>query len=376
MQMNNFDRLDYIYKQLVILAIVITGVALCRDIVIPICFASIVSMVMLPLVKRIEKKTGTVLAVTIVLFSATVIFMFLGWLLVNQIINLVNDLPNLESRSDQFIDQTSAVIQQRFKIGTEEQKKMIQDALKGITSYFGTILLGTSSTISTLVQIPIYIFLFLIYREKFKLFFLSLIPDNKSELKWTKEIEGVVQGYISGLLLVTLIIATLNTIGLFILGINHAIFFGMLSGALTIIPYVGIFIGASLPAIMALIMKDNGWYAAGVVAWFSTVQFLEGNFITPRITGSKVSINALAAIVALLIGGKILGIAGMILAVPSIGVLKILLSYSEHLKPFVILLGDDNPRDKALDPTEHTAQVEELKEHLEDKDSGADVDHV
>jgi hypothetical protein len=82
----------------------------------------------------------------------------------------------------------------------------------------------------------------------------------------------------------------------------------------------------------------------GVIVVFLVVQFLEGNFITPRITGSKVSINALAAIVALVIGGKLLGIAGMILAVPAIGVLKILLSHSSHLKPFVILLEDTNEK--------------------------------
>jgi predicted PurR-regulated permease PerM len=109
---------------------------------------------------------------------------------------------------------------------------------------------------------------------------------------------------------------------------------------LTIIPYVGIFIGASLPVILALLTKDSAWYAVGVIGLFSFVQFLEGNFITPRITGSKVSINALAAIIALLIGGKILGIAGMILAVPCLGIFKILLSHSKHLSPFVILIED------------------------------------
>ncbi len=99
-----------------------------------------------------------------------------------------------------------------------------------------------------------------------------------------------------------------------IVGIDHAIFFGVLSGVLTIIPYVGIIIGALFPIIMALITKDSIWYTIRVVIVFTIVQFLEGNFITPKITGSKVSINALAAIIALVIGGKILGISGMILA--------------------------------------------------------------
>jgi putative heme transporter len=376
MKIKTFDRLDYLYKLLVVLALVITAVILCKDIVIPIAFAGLFAVVMLPLVKRIERRTGTTWAVVIVLFGSLIVFGFLGWMLVNQIINLANDLPNLESKLEQFIDQTSQAVNQRFGISSPDQKKMIQDFLKSITAYMGAVLLTTTNTVSTLIQIPIYIFLLLIYREKFKLFFLSFVPDDNDELVWKKEIENVVQGYISGLLLVTLIIAALNTTGLLILGIDHAIFFGILSGVLTIIPYVGIFIGALFPVLMALITKDSVWYAIGVVIVFTVVQFLEGNFITPRITGSKVSINALAAIVALLIGSKILGIAGMILAVPAIGVVKILLSYSTHLKPFVILLGDDNQKEKTQDPTTKTPPVKEMKKELKEKDPGADTSKV
>jgi hypothetical protein len=75
----------------------------------------------------------------------------------------------------------------------------------------------------------------------------------------------------------------------------------------------------------------------------------------------------------LLLGGKILGIAGMILAVPAIGILKIILAYSPRLKPFVILLGDVDQEEVKDDPTEHTPQVEELKEDLAEKDARAEV---
>jgi predicted PurR-regulated permease PerM len=182
--------------------------------------------------------------------------------------------------------------------------------------------------------------LFLLYRERFKDFLRTLTPD--SDLKWKDEIQGVVRGYISGLSLVVFIAGILNSIGLLILGIQHAIFFGFLSGMLTMIPYVGISIGASLPALFTLLTKDSAWYAVGVIGVHAFVQFLEANFITPKITGSRISINAFAAIIALLIGGKIWGIAGMILAVPLIGIFKILVAYSPLLRPLVILLGDEN----------------------------------
>lgn len=357
-----FDRLGYVYKLSIVIALTITAVVLCRDIVVPLAFAAFLSVVMLPIVKRIEKKTGLTLAVTITLVATIVILGLLSWVLVHQIVGLANDLPNLESRFNSFVQQVNTTISDQFNINKSEQNKMIQDFAKNVSVYVGAFLLSTTNTLSTLIQIPIYLFLLLMYREKFKQFFLAMLPNNDDEMVWKKDIENVIQGYISGLLLVTLIIAALNTIGLFALGIDHAIFFGVLSGVLTIIPYVGIFIGALFPTLMALITKDSYWYAIGVVIVFTVVQFLEGNFITPKITGSKVSINALAAIIALLIGGKILGIAGMILAVPAIGVVKIMLSYSTHLKPFVILLGDDDTQVHKQDPTEHTPPVTHSKE--------------
>lgn len=363
-----FDRLNYVYRLMIVIALTITAVVLCRDIVVPLAFAAFLSIVMLPIVKRIEKRTGLTLAVTITLVATIVILGLLGWVLVHQIVGLANDLPNLESKFNNFVGQVNTTLSEQFKIDKDEQNKMVQDFAKSVSVYVGAFLLSTTNTLSTLIQIPIYLFLLLIYREKFKQFFLAMLPNNDDEMVWKKDIENVIQGYISGLLLVTLIIAVLNTIGLLVLGIDHAIFFGVLSGVLTIIPYVGIFIGALFPTLMALITKDSYWYAIGVVIVFTVVQFLEGNFITPKITGSKVSINALAAIIALLIGGKILGIAGMILAVPAIGVVKILLSYSTYLKPFVILLGDDDTPAKKDDPTEHTPPVQELKLEVQEKE--------
>ena len=364
----SWNRLDYIFKLMVITALTIYGIILCRDIIIPLAFAVFLSFVLLPVVKRIERKTGTVLAVSIVVVGGVIIFGLFGWLLVNQIIGLVNDLPNLQERADKFVNDIKGLMWTELNIGQSELNQMVQDFLKGVSVYLGAFLLTTGNTLATVVQIPIYMFLLLIYKEKFRLFFTSLLPHDEDEMAWKKDIENVTQGYIAGLMLVTIIVAILNTVGLLILGIEHAIFFGVLSGILTIIPYVGIFIGALLPTLMALITKDSAWYAVGVVGVFFFVQFLEGNFISPRITGSKVSINALAAIIALLLGGKILGIAGMILAVPAIGVLKIMLAYSRRLKPFVILLGDIDKEDVARDPTEHTPPVRALKREAAEKE--------
>ncbi len=343
-----FDLLDYSYKILVIIALLIVLCIFAADIIIPICFSGIFAIVMLPAVKFLERKLPTSLAISLVLIVTLGILVLLMWLIVNQITSLVADLPDLEAKFNVMEENVTTFLRKYVGLTKAERTQFFKSGLTNLSGYATGFLASTTNVISLIIQIPIYVFLFLIYRDRFKAFFESMLPSAE-EFTWKKEVEKVIQGYISGLLLVTLIIAVLNTIGLMILGIEHAIFFGILSGVLTVIPYVGIFIGATLPVLMALLTKDSIWYAGGVIAIFSTVQFLEGNFITPRITGSKVSINALAAIVALLIGGKMLGIAGMILAIPALGVLKILLSQTNYLKHFVILI-EDSPLVKKSEP--------------------------
>jgi len=234
------------------------------------------------------------------------------------------------------VNQASDALNHTFNISTDEQSRFVSDTVKEMSSSMGGLLLSTSYLVYFIVQVPIYIFLFLLYREKFKAFILTFTAGD--ELIWQKDVEHVIQGYISGLIIVIVITGALISTGLLILGIEHAIFFGFLSGALVMIPYIGIGIGATLPFLVALVTKDSLWYAVGVIAVHGFVQFLEGNFITPRITGARISINAIAAILALLVGERILGIPGMILAIPAIGTLRILLSYSKTYKPFTILL--------------------------------------
>jgi len=350
MQLNETSTLDKVYKSLIVVALVIALLVVAGDIIIPFAFACLFSVVLLPIVKRLEEKIGRILAIIIVLITSLSIMLLIVWLVVDQLAQLVTSLPNLEQRFVAVITELNTQVSSTFNISSAEQIQLLKEGLKNLSTYVGSALLSASFLIYFFIQVPIYIFLLLLYREKFNQFFLAFTEGT--ELKWKDEITGVVRGYISGLFIVVLISGTLNSIGLLIIGIDNAFFFGFLIGALTMIPYVGIIIGAMFPAMFALLTKDSLWYPAGVLALHFSVQFLEANFITPKITGSRISVNALAAIVALLIGEKLLGIAGMILAVPAVGIARILLSYSGYWKPFVILLEDKPSADILQEPEE------------------------
>src|SRR5690606_29740687 len=140
------------------------------------------------------------------------------------------------------------------------------------------------------------------------------------------------------------IVAVLNTVGLMVLGIEYAWFFGTLASLLMLLPYIGIAIGSILPAIFALATKDSYWYAVGVIAWFQVVQFLEANIITPNIVGGKVSINPLMAIISIILGGMLFGMAGLILALPVTATIKVLFDATPETQPFGFLIGEPEKR--------------------------------
>ena len=160
----------------------------------------------------------------------------------------------------------------------------------------------------------------------------------------------MVQAYISGLFKVIVIVSILNGIGLLVLGVKFAIFFAIFASVLAVIPYIGIMIGATIPAIITLVETGSPVQAALVIGVFLVVQFLEGNFITPMITGSQVSINPLAAILALILGGELWGTPGMILSIPLIAVAKVVLDANKSTEPWGFLLGDTAEGEDSVKP--------------------------
>lgn len=104
---------------------------------------------------------------------------------------------------------------------------------------------------------------------------------------------------------------------------------------------MGTTIGASIPVLYAFMSKDELWVPLAVGLMFWLIQVIESNFLSPKVVGNSVNINALAAILSLIVGASVWGVAGMILFLPFAAMLKVVCDHYEQLKPFGMLLGDD-----------------------------------
>ena len=318
-----------------------------RETLIPLAFSILLAILLHPVCAWLEThrvpRVGAILLSILALFVVLVILVYVVSI---QIGSFADELPRITEKAEVLLDQTLTMGERYLNISRTQQvseaKKYLINALSEGRAVLLNTLVTTTGAISTFVLLPLYIFFLLLYRDFFRRFVhkaITGVPNEELNLL-LKKIYDVIKSYLSGLFLVILIVGVLNSIGLLIIGVPHAIFFGFLAGFLILIPYIGILIGSVLPALLSVVTLDSPWYAVAVIGAMSFVQFLEGNFITPNIVGSKVSVNPLAAIVALFLGGQLWGLSGLILALPVTAILKVIFDSVPTLEPYGFLLGE------------------------------------
>ena len=320
----------------------------CQSFLIPVSLGILITFLLMPVSRWLERhKVPTIPAIIMSIILMVIVLGALIFFLSNQFMSFTDDLPLLR---DKLVDKFGGVQQfvtERFNVSEKHQIAWVREQLlKMLNSsgqIFGNIFSATGSFLAAATLIPIYIFFFTYYRHKFIDFMKHMTPPDKHNwmLDMMHRTSQVSQKYLVGLLIDISILSVLNSIGFLILGINHAILLGIIAGILNIIPYIGVLIGSIFPIAIALLTKDSAWTAVGALGVCVLVQFLDNNFITPKVVGSAVSINPLATMIALLIGGFVWGVAGMMLFIPFLGMLKVILDNVESLRPFGFLIGEE-----------------------------------
>ena len=333
---------------MLIVALLILGLYIGRGLLIPAALSILFAFLLMPISRWLEsKKTPRILAIILSILLMILVVSGLIFFLSNQVISFTAELPMLMAKLTEKFTMLQSYISEKFDVSEQRQidwlREQFTNALQSSGQIFGNIFSATGNFLAKAALIPIYIFFFTYYRHKFVEFVKHLTPSKKHE--WVHDVmkstSKVSQKYLVGLLIDVSILSILNSIGFLALGINHAILLGVIAGFLNIIPYIGVIIGSIFPIALALLTKDSIWIAVGALGVCVVVQFLDNNFITPNVVGSSVSINPLATLIALVIGGMLWGVAGMMLFIPYLGMLKVVFDNVESLKPFGFLIGEE-----------------------------------
>lgn len=347
---NNSKKYPYsleLASSLIAMGLLLTFMYVTQGVLIPLLFAILISICLFPLARFLERlRLGKALAALLSVIIAIAIIWTIGWFIVHQSIIISKDASAITAKMMSVLERAQAWIEETFGIQRTAMMDQLRDQGNKLVSNAGSVITATFGSIGNMVAgvvlVPLFSFFLLYYRDFFREFFFRTfrsVPHTKVD-KTLNKIYEVVQSYLLGLVTVMAIVAILNTIGLMAMGIQYAWFFGTLASLLMLLPYIGIAIGSILPALFALAVKDSAWYAVGVVAWFQVVQFLEGNIITPNIVGSKVSINPLMAVIAILLGGMLFGLSGLILALPFVATIKVIFDAIPSMEAFGFLIGE------------------------------------
>ncbi|WP_353135029.1 AI-2E family transporter [Pseudopedobacter sp.] len=325
------------------------------DIIMPILLSFFISIMLLPVHRFLmSKKIPEILSIII---SILLLALFLGgiiWFFSSQITKLINEFDQIKSNVNNHLNNLSHWIDNKFGISSKEQTKFINEQSNNVLNSLGKILGGAMGSFSSFIVffglLPIYIYLMLFYKNLFlKFIFMWFSPtDHEMVREGLKESETIIKSYLLGLIIQVTYMTILLGGLMIIFGIKHALLIGVIFAILNLIPYIGALFGNIIGVLLTLSSTQELSAVITVLIIISAVQFLDNNILMPRIVGSKVKINAFAAIFGVIVGGTIAGISGMFLALPLIAVLKIIFDRTKILKQWGVLLADERPKNNLM----------------------------
>jgi predicted PurR-regulated permease PerM len=324
-----------------------------RVILLPLGFAFFIGVLLIPLCHFFERYVKKRMVSVLLAFTALgIIVSGIVLLFSYQVYRVIRNIPHISDRLKGGIARIIDWCSEAFNLSRQESAEWMENQLSGLidapVSWLTAGLSSSSQFIVGFVLVIIYTFLILIYRTAFKNFLLiQARPENRDQMRdLIDNITRMTKRYLSGRLIVMLILAVLNSLGLWFIGVDYPILWGCLAAILTIIPFIGTTLGGTLPLLYSIAVSGSIWQPIGVVALYAGIQQLEGNFITPKVVGMNIKLNPLAAIFAMVVGGVIWGVAGLILALPIVAAGKIILEQFDVFKPVALLFDKDIYQDQ------------------------------
>lgn len=293
-----------------------------RGVLITLFLALILMAALSPLVERLQKwRIPRVLSIILIYI---LIFTAIGFTIAGIIPPLVEQTQNLISRFPSYFDSLSwmgvdkNMIYTQTNQFTEKLGILSGSIIKTVTSFFQNII--------NIVVLMVISFYLVLERKNLDKYLLRFFGENVANtgVRIFDKIEKRLGGWVRAELLLMLIVGLLSYIGLSFLGVDYALPLAILAGFLEIIPIIGPFISA-IPAVLVGLLVSP-LMALAVAALYLLIQQLENNLIVPQIMARECGLKPLVTIIALIIGFRLGGVPGAILAVPVVLLLEVILT--------------------------------------------------
>ncbi|WP_426448584.1 AI-2E family transporter [Paenibacillus sp. S-38] len=305
-----------------------------REILTPFIIAMIISYVLNPVVtllgaRKVPRTIAVLLIYAVFITSTTVVLMNIIPMFVRQLAELNEHMPDVAFKAQNVVQNMNDLqfLPDSVRTGINQSLSKLENGVSlAIANYIHSI----GNTINTLFLIFIIPFVAFYILKDFQLLektTLAIVPRNhrKEIVSMLMDIDTALGNYIRGQFTVCMIVGLLAYIGYWLIGMPYALLLACVVAVFNIIPYLGPFLGAAPALIVAATISLK--MVLFVILVNTACQIMEGNVISPQVVGRSLKMHPLFIIFALLVGGEIAGIAGLILAVPFFAVMKVILQH-------------------------------------------------
>lgn len=315
------------------------------DVLLPFVAGLVLAYLLDPLADWLERRGVSRLVATIVILSAFVLFFVLGLVLLAPV--LAQQLSAFGARLPAYLTQLQAIAQERggpilqrlgMAAGSGDAQKALTDFAGQATAWITSVVQGAlaggqaiAGIVSLLVITPVVAFYLLVDWDRMVAALDSWVPvRHRGTIRTLAgQMDSAIAGFIRGQAMVCLLLGTFYAVGLWMLGLNFGVLIGIVSGLLSFIPYIGSITGLLLAVGVALVQFWPDWtmplIAFGI---FAAGQFIEGNFLSPKLVGSAVGLHPVWLMFALVAFGSLFGFVGLLLAVPLAAIVGVLARFA------------------------------------------------
>jgi len=314
-----------------------------RSIFFPLVLAFVIAYVLDPVVDRLSKPffpraliSGLLVLILIVVFILILIYFVPK--LFGEVLNFFKSIPDYVEKIKTLLEPHIQKLHEKYPIEVDkiinslsaEVEKKLPDIAESATNIFlntFTNLLSFILGLIKLIFIPIFTFFLLKDIDKIRTWTRNHLPFRHKDkiVSLVNEIDTVLGSYLRGQLLICLVVGFYYSIGFILIGVPFGLMFGILIGAVNFVPYMGVFVGV-IPALL-LTLAETGSFTKILMIFilYAAQQIWDGMYLTPSILGKKVGLHPVFILLSLMIFGKLFGIIGILIAVPSAAVLKVLI---------------------------------------------------
>jgi predicted PurR-regulated permease PerM len=318
-----------------------------QGVLFPFVVAFILAFLLDPLINRLMRwNLSRIQAVLLLSFFVLGLFVFSGFILIP---NLLDDIQQLIARLPSLLDTlfsySERYMAKLINLLDTDSLKLKESITAQITSRIEVILSNIMKALMSIgvlfgyflnvVLVPVLTFYFLKDFDKLRQWFMEFFPRKKRNLTvfYLWRMNRILGGFFRGQIIVCFYVGVLTTLGFLLFRLPFAIFIGIVTGVLNIIPFIGLYVSLGLAILVSLFAPHPGILILKVLMVFAVVQGLENYVISPKVVGDRLGLHPIAVIFSILIFSKFFGLWGLLIGIPCAALIKFFIDeWKRHLK--------------------------------------------